>query len=93
MKQNRELLFRRVWVVILQTGFLGFGLLSIGLLGGIAESLGPWWLYALACLGFVCASGLLIGLGEALDSKLAADLKDWQQVPVRKIDRSRRYSA
>lgn len=80
---------------ILAVRTVGLGMLVPALLAleGIAESLGPWWLYALACLGFVCASGLLIGLGEALDSKLAADLKDWQQVPVRKIDRSRRYSA
>ena len=66
----------------------GFGL---WLLCGTAEYPALWWLYALACLGSVCASVLLIGLGEVLDGELAADLKDWQQVPVRKIDR--RHSA
>ena len=60
MKQNWELLFRRAWVVALQTGFLGFGLLSIGLLGGIAESLGPWWLYGLAVVGSCCISFMLL---------------------------------
>lgn len=81
--------------VILAVRTAGLGMLVPALLalGGIAESLDPWWLYALVCLGFVCASVLLIGLGEALDRELAADLKDWQRVPVRKIDRSRRYSA
>ena len=79
--------------VILAVRTVGLGMLVPALLAleGIAESIGPWWLYALVCLGFVCASGLLIGLGEALDKKLAVDLKDWQQVPVRKIDR--RHSA
>lgn len=78
---------------ILAVRTVGLGMLVPALLAleGIAESIGPWWLYALACLGFVCASCLLIGLGEALDRELAADLKDWQQVPVRKIDR--RHSA
>ena len=84
---------RKAAILAVRTVGLGMLVPALLALGGIAESLGPWWLYALVCLGFVCASCLLIGLGEALDSKLAADLKDWQQVPVRKIDRSRRYSA
>lgn len=84
---------RKAVILAVRTAGLGMLVPALLTLGGIAESLGPWQLYALACLGFVCASGLLIGLGEALDGKLAADLKDWQQVPVRKIDRSRRYSA
>ena len=76
--------------VILAVRTAGLGMLAPALmtLGGLIE--GPtalWWLYALACLGSVCACVLLIGLGEELDGELAADLKDWQQVPVRKIDR------
>lgn len=84
---------RKVFILAVRTAGLGMLVPALLALGGIAESIGPWWLYALACLGFVCACVLLIGLGEALDKKLAADLEDWQQVPVRKIDRSRRYSA
>lgn len=80
--------------VILAVRTAGLSMLAPALmtLGGFIE--GPtarWWLYALACLGSVCACVLLIGLGEVLDNELAADLKDWQQVPVRKIDR--RHSA
>ena len=44
MKQSLELLLRRAWVLVLQTGILGFGLLPVFLLGGIVEALGPWWL-------------------------------------------------
>ena len=87
----RHFYIRKAVVLAVRTAGLGMLVPALLALGGIAEFLGPWWLYALACLGFVCASGLLIGLGEALDKKLAVDLKDWQQVPVRKIDR--RHSA
>lgn len=82
---------RKAAILAVRTAGLGMLVPALLALGGIAESLGPWWLYALACLGSVCASVLLIGLGEVLDGELAADLKDWQQVPVRKIDR--RHSA
>ena len=40
MKQSLELLLRRAWVLVLQTGILGFGLLPVFLLGGIVEALG-----------------------------------------------------
>ena len=89
----RHFYIRKAGILAVRTAGLGMLVPALLALGGIAESLGPWWLYSLVCLGFVCASVLLIGLGEALDRELAADLKDWQQVPVRKIDRSRRYSA
>lgn len=82
---------RKAAILAVRTASLGMLVPALLALGGIAESLGPWWLYALVCLSFVCASVLLIGLGEALDRELAADLKDWQRVPVRKIDR--RHSA
>ena len=60
MKQSLELLLRRAWVLVLQTGILGFGLLPVFLLGGIVEALGPWWLYGLAVVGsWVIASMLL----------------------------------
>ena len=89
----RHFYIRKAVILAVRTAGLGMLVPALLALGGIAEFLGPWWLYALACLGFVCACVLLIGLGEALDRELAADLKDWQRVPVRKIDRSRRYSA
>lgn len=79
--------------VILAVRTAGLGMLAPALmtLGGLIEGAAAlWWLYALACLGSVCASILLIGLGEVLDSELAADLKDWQRVPVRKIERRNR---
>ena len=83
---------RKAVILAVRTAGLGMLVPALLTLGGIIE--GPaalWWLYALGCLGSVCASILLIGLGEVLDGELAADLKDWQQVPVRKIDR--RHSA
>ena len=84
----RHFYIRKAAILAVRTVGLGMLVPALLMLGGIIE--GPadlWWRYALACLDFVCASCLLIGLGEALDSKLDADLKDWQQVPVRKIDR------
>ena len=83
---------RKAAILAVRTAGLGMLVPALLTLGGLIE--GPaalWWLYALGCLGSVCASILLIGLGEVLDGKLTADLKDWQQVPVRKIDR--RHSA
>lgn len=88
----RHFYIRKAVILAVRTAGLGMLVPALLTLGGLIE--GPaalWWLYALGCLGFVCVSCLLIGLGEALDRELAADLKDWQQVPVRKIDR--RHSA
>lgn len=88
----RHFYIRKAVILAVRTAGLGMLVPALLTLGGIIE--GPvdlWWLYALACLGSVCASVLLIGLGEVLDGELAADLKDWQQVPIRKIDR--RHSA
>lgn len=88
----RHFYVRKAVILVVRTAGLGMLVPALLALGGIIE--GPvdlWRLYALVCLGSVCASVLLIGLGEVLDGELAADLKDWQQVPVRKIDR--RHSA
>ena len=88
----RHFYIRKAVILAVRTAGLGMLVPALLTLGGLIE--GPaalWWLYALGCLGFVCVSCLLIGLGEALDRELAADLKDWQRVPVRKIDR--RHSA
>ena len=82
MKQNWELLFRRAWVVALQTGFLGFGLLSIGLLGGIAESLGPWWLYGLAVVGSCCISFMLLQASRAAERAVKVCESRYKAVPV-----------
>lgn len=87
MKQNRELLFRRVWVVVLQTGFLGFGLLPIGLLGGIAESLGPWWLYGLAVVGSCCISFMLLQASRAAENAVKVCESRYKAVPVPQIAR------
>ena len=60
MKQSLELLLRRAWVLVLQTGILDLGCCRFFLLGGIVEALGPWWLYGLAVVGsWVIASMLL----------------------------------
>lgn len=86
----RHFYIRKAIILAVRTAGLGMLVPALLTLGGLIE--GPaalWWLYALGCLGSVCASILLIGLGEVLDGELAADLKDWQQVPVRKIDRRR----
>ena len=88
----RHFYIRKAVILAVRTAGLGMLVPALLTLGGLIE--GPaalWWLYALGCLGSVCASILLIGLGVVLDGELAADLKDWQQVPVRKIDR--RHSA
>ena len=87
MKQNWELLFRRAWVVVLQTGFLGFGLLSIGLLGGIAESIGPWWLYGLAVVGSCCISFVLLQASRAAERAVKVCESHYKAVPVPRIAR------
>ena len=58
----RHFYIRKAVILAVRTASLGMLVPALLLaLGGIAESLGPWWLYALVCLGFVCASVLLIG--------------------------------
>lgn len=87
MKRNWELLIRRAWVMILQTGFLGFGLLAIGLLGGIAEFLGPWWLYGLATVGSCCISSVLLQASRKAESEADICESRCKAVPVPQIER------
>ena len=89
MKQSLELLLRRAWVLVLQTGILGFGLLPVFLLGGIAEALGPWWLYLLASAGSFAVGVVLLGAALIAEDKLAMDMARAKQVPVPRIDRRR----
>ena len=49
---------RKAGILAFKCGFVAFGLLAIWLLGGIAEALGPWWLYLLASAGSFAAGGL-----------------------------------
>lgn len=87
MKWNWELMIRRAWVVILQTGFLGFGLLPIGLLGEIAEFLGPWWLYVLATVGSCCISSMLLQASRKAESEVEICESRYKAVPVPQIAR------
>ena len=86
---------RKAGITALKCGFVAFGLLAIWLLGGIAEDLGPWWLYTLARVGSFAVGSVLLGAALAADDELAAEIARAQQVPVRKIGRrsSRRHSA
>ena len=85
MKQGWELLFRRAWVLALQTGVLGFGLLPILLLGGIAESLGPWWLYVLAITGSWFIASLLLQMCRWAEAELKVLESRYKAVPVPRI--------
>lgn len=87
MKQSLELLLRRVWVLVLQTGILGFGLLPVFLLGGIVEALGPWWLYGLAVVGSWVIASMLLQMYRCAEAELAASKKRYKAVPVPRIAR------
>lgn len=85
MKQGWELLFRRAWVLALQTGILGFGLLPVFLLGGIVEALGPWWLYGLAVVGSWVIASMLLQMYRCAEAELEASKKRYKAVPVPRI--------
>lgn len=87
MKQSLELLLRRAWVLALQTGILGFGLLPVFLLGGIVEALGPWWLYGLAVVGSWFIASMLLQMYRCAEAELAASKKRYKAVPVPRIAR------
>ena len=87
MKQSLELLLRRAWVLVLQTGILGFGLLPVFLLGGIVEALGPWWLYGLAVVGSWVIASMLLQMYRCAEAGLAASKKRYKAVPVPRIAR------
>lgn len=78
---------RKAWAFAMKVLFVGFGLLAIWTMGGMAENASAWWLYALASFGSGCAALLLLGYGMQLDDEIAADLADYKDVPVRKIER------
>lgn len=86
---------RKAGIAAFKCGFVAFGLLAIWLLGGIAEGLGPWWLYILASVGSFAVGALLLGAALIAEDELAAEIARSQSVPVRKIDRrsDRRHSA
>lgn len=82
---------RKAGIAALKCGFVAFGLLAIWLLGGIAEALGPWWLYLLASAGSFAAGVVLLGAALIAEDKLAMDMARQKSVPVPRIDR--RHSA
>ena len=61
----------RAGIFAMKLGFTAFGLLSIWILGGIAEHPGLWWLYALAAVGSGCIGTVL--LGAALEAESNPD--------------------
>ena len=82
---------RKAGILAFKCGFVAFGLLAIWLLGGIAEALGPWWLYILASVGSFAVGAVLLGAALIAEDELAAEIARSQSVPVRKIER--RHSA
>ena len=80
---------RKAGIAALKCGFVAFGLLAIWLLGGIAEALGPWWLYLLASAGSFAVGVVLLGAALIAEDKLAMDMARAKQVPVPRIDRRR----
>ena len=82
---------RKAGILACKCGFVAFGLLAIWLLGGVAEGLGPWWLYILASVGSFAAGVALLGAALIAEDELAAEIARSQSVPVRKIER--RHSA
>lgn len=87
----RRFYIRKAGIAALKCGFVAFGLLAIWLLGGIAEALGPWWLYLLASAGSFAVGVVLLGAALIAEDKLAMDMARQKSVPVPRIDR--RHSA
>ncbi len=85
----RHFHLRKAGIAALKCGFVAFGLLAIWLLGGIAEALGPWWLYLLASAGSFAVGVVLLGAALIAEDKLAMDMARAKQVPVPRIDRRR----
>lgn len=81
------LIFRRAWVLILQTGFLGFALLPFSLAVAIAEELGPWWLYSLAIIGSWFVAFVLLQAYRAAEVDLKLFENRYNDVPVPRIAR------
>lgn len=87
----RHFYIRKAGILAFKCGFVAFGLLAIWLLGGIAEALGPWWLYLLASAGSFAVGVVLLGAALIAEDKLAMDMARAKQVPVPRIER--RHSA
>ena len=85
----RHFHLRKAGIAALKCGFVAFGLLAIWLLGGIAEALGPWWLYLLASAGSFAVGVVLLGAALIAEVKLAMYMARAKQVPVPRIDRRR----
>ena len=77
---------RRAYLLALKTGVVASGLLSVWLIGGIAEFPGLWWLYAIASFGSVCGGCLLLDAMRDAE-KLIAIQQARRSVPVPKIER------
>lgn len=77
---------RRAYLLALKIGVVASGLLSVWLIGGIAECPGLWWLYAIASFGSFCGGCLLVDAMRDAE-KLMAIQQSRRSVPVPKIER------
>ena len=70
----QHLYIRKAGIAAFKCGFVAFGLLAIWLLGGIAEDLGPWWLYILASVGSFAVGAVLLGADISEFARVFCDL-------------------
>ena len=86
---------RKAGILLAKSAFLLCGLGAIWLMLSLVEPDGvyPWWLVVLASVG-AFALGCVFLLGALIaEVELEEDMARAKQVPVRKIDHSRRYGA
>lgn len=77
---------RWAYLLALKTGVVASGILSVWLIGGIAEFPGLWWLYGIASFGSFCGGCLLMDAVRDAE-KLMTIQQARRSVPVPKIER------
>ena len=88
MKQSLELLLRRAWVLVLQTGILGFGLLPVFFAGrASSRPLAPGGYTVWLSLASWVIASMLLQMYRCAEAELAASKKRYKAVPVPRIAR------
>ena len=83
----RHFYIRKAVILAVRTASLGMLVPALLALGGIAESLGPWWLYGLAVVGSCCISFMLLQASRAAESAVKVCESRYKAVPVPRIAR------
>lgn len=84
----KHLYMKKIAIFLMRMAVLGCLIATILALGGIAEGLAASvWVYAIACIGTVCAMVILVKISNEMERELKRQVSSSKAVPVPYIKR------